>query len=410
MIVAQRRFLGATGEQWALIVALPLNQAANSALYTVLGPFRAEFGLSYVAMGAVLATYGLARFVMDVPAGVLIRRVPLRLALLVGLFVNLVSAAGSIASTAVWQIVAARTVQGVSSSVVQAGILAWLIIGAHSGVRGRVMALSEALFSTVGLIVPLGTGALALAFGWRAAFATATITGFLACLAVLFGTDAASAPKTTAPEAEPGSARASVWSSISSGGGMLLAAYLLAFIVAFSRLGMVNTLVPVIGSDQLGLSPIQVGLGLTLANVVGIVMLMSGGWAGDRFGRRRLAAPGVMLLLLCQCALFFIVDQRLFFVIVAAQGLGYFMNSFSTSLVGDALPPHLRSIGIAGYRLVVDAAVLLAPVVVGAIADWRGFDAAKALTLAVTIVVLAVVWIAARAKEPHVHPAEIPSP
>src|SRR5581483_12212535 len=94
------------------------------------------------------------------------------------------------------------------------------------------------------------------------------------------------------------------WRGITVGGSTLVAAYLLTFVVAFGRYGLLNTLLPVIGSDEIGLSPLQVGFGLTLANLTGIGVLMLGGWAGDRFGRRRLAAPGLVALLLCQAALF----------------------------------------------------------------------------------------------------------
>ncbi len=402
---AEKRLLGVSGEQWALLAALPLNQAANIALFTVLGPFRGEFGLSYVELGAVLASYGMARFAMDIPAGILIRRIPIRGALVAGLAVNLLAAIWPLAANAAWQVVAARAVQGVASSIVQAAILAWLIIGAHNANRGRVMALSEALFSTVGLIVPLATGALAAWLSWRAAFACGTVAAAAACLAVLAGTRAASAPATTTGDTEQ--RRSDVRRSFRVGGGTLLAAYLLAFIVAFSRFGMLNTLLPVIGSDQIGLTPIQVGFGLTLANVAGIGVLMIGGWAGDRFGRRRLATPGLALLVVCQCALFLIAGRTTYFLVVTVQGLAFFMNSFPTSLLGDALPPELRSIGVAGYRLMTDAAVLAAPLVVGAASDWRGFDAAKTLTVAVTLLAFGLVWMCMRGRLQAVDAAKV---
>ncbi len=390
-----KSFLGATGEQWALIAALPLNQAVNIALFPVVGPFRASFGLNYSGLGLVLAAYGLARFAGDVPAGILIRRVPLRAALLAALFANLAASLGPLAATAVWQVAAARVIQGVASSVAQAAILAWLIIGAQQGRRGHVMALSEVLFSVVGLIVPLGSGALAALLSWRAAYVSGAAAAAIACAAILAGTRAVDAPTTRAADGAA-AGRSALRRTLLTGGGALLAGYLLAFVAAFSRFGMLNTLLPVIGSDQIGLSPVQVGFGLTLANVAGIVTVMIGGWAGDRFGRRRLAAPGVLVLLACQASLFLAGDPVVYFVAVTAQGAAYFMNSFPTSLVGDALPTHLRTIGVAGYRLVVDAAVLLAPLAVGGMSDWAGFDAAKALTVGVTIAILAAVLVCTR--------------
>src|SRR5207253_2664416 len=103
--------------------------------------FRAEFSLSYSGLGLVLASYGITRFATDIPAGILIRRVPLRLALMAALVANLAAALAPLVASAVWQIALARVVQGASASVTQAAILAWLIIGAHQSSRGRVMAL-----------------------------------------------------------------------------------------------------------------------------------------------------------------------------------------------------------------------------------------------------------------------------
>lgn len=391
MIATEKSLLGATGEQWALIVALPLNQAANMALFAVLGPFRGDFGLSYATLGVVLASYGLARLVMDIPAGLLLRRFPLRAALLTGMAGNLASAMWPLASTEVWQIVAARIVQGVSSSIVQAAILAWLIIGARSAARGRVMALSEALFSGVGLVVPLASGGLASFFGWRAAFITASLAGLLACLAILVGTDARNVPEARQEQTDVTVSSPGIWATLTIGGGTLLAGLLLAFIVAFSRSGMINTLMPVIGADQLGLTPIQVGLGQTLVSTCSIVVLMIGGWAGDRFGRRRLTAPGVALLLLCQASLFAINSQTLYYAVLVLMSLSFFVNSFPTSLVGDALPRHLRSIGISGYRLMTDAGILLAPAIVGAVSDLGGLNAPKVATMGITAVVLVLI-------------------
>jgi MFS transporter, DHA1 family, multidrug resistance protein len=399
----QRTFLTATPEQWALLAALPLNQAGNTALFTVLGQFRDAFGLDYSELGIVLAAYGFARLIANVPTGFLIRKAPLRATIILGTAVNVGAAAAAMASIEVWQVVASRAIQGMSASVVQAAILAWLVIGAGSANRGRVMALSEALFGAVGLVVPLSTGALAILLSWRAAFAMATIAGGLACLFMLLGTSAASAPSVTNTSRDAPPAATRSWRGISVGGSTLIAAYLLTFVVAFGRNGMLNTLLPVIGSDEIGLTPLQVGLGLTLANLTGIGVLMLGGWAGDRVGRRRLAVPGLVVLVLCQSALFAVHGQLLYFIIVAAQGVGYFINSFPTSLIGDALPAHLRSVGIAGYRIMVDGAILAAPVMVGFATDWRGFGAAKALTLGISVAILLGVWLATRG--PAVKPA-----
>jgi MFS transporter, DHA1 family, multidrug resistance protein len=177
---------GATSEEWALIVALPLNQVSSSALNTVVGPFRAYFGFSYSELGLILASYGLARLVSNLPAAVLVRRLNVRSLLLGSLVINGLTAGLSIGASAPWQLLASRIIQGGCSAIVQASILVWLLVKASPSSRGQVMALSEALYAVVGL--------LASVLGWGAAFVAATAGAFGAFVAILTATTADDVP------------------------------------------------------------------------------------------------------------------------------------------------------------------------------------------------------------------------
>jgi MFS transporter, DHA1 family, multidrug resistance protein len=352
------------------------------------------FRIPLFGLGLILASYGLARLVSNLPAAVLVRRLNVRSLLLGSLVINGLTAGLSIGASAPWQLLASRIIQGGCSAIVQASILVWLLVKASPSSRGQVMALSEALYAVVGLLAPLGTGLLASVLGWGAAFVAATAGAFGAFVAILTATTADDVPRVSdVPGDQARSLRGRLAWTLGSGGVTLVAAYVLTLVDALNRFGIVNTLLPVVGSDQLGLSPLQVAVGLALTNLVGIGVLMVSGRLGDRFGRIRLVAPGLLLLVLCQSAVFGITGQGWYFAIVALQGAGFFISAFPTSLVGDALPPHLRSIGITGYRLTVDGALLLAPLLVGVLADWHGFGAALTAILCTSSAALLATWL-----------------
>jgi MFS family permease len=381
-------------------VSQPLAQVASMALPVVVVPLREGLALSYSELGVVLASFGVARLVMDLPAGTLVQRFNPRRILLLGLaFTLLSSAIGSFADSA-WQVGLARALHGGSSSVVQTAILAWLVGRESHASRGRVMALSEALFSVVSLAIPVAVGLLAILLSWRAAFVLGLAGPLAAAVVVLLWTRSESAAAATGrSRAEHATdQRGDGWGSLRAGGALLVLALLVTFLVFFSRQGL-STLLPLIGGEQIGLSPFEVGLASSLLSAVSIGAILAGGWLGDRVGRRRLVVPGILAMLVGQLGLFLIADKVGYFTLAAILGAGFMLSYLPVSLVADALPPAARPRGIGVYRLVADGAVLLAPLMVGVSVQLRGFDASKlAFVLLTGAILLGSIWLGLKDK------------
>ncbi|HLQ35435.1 MAG TPA: MFS transporter [Chloroflexota bacterium] len=398
LLAAARAGGGVSAEQWALIVGLPFGQVSNLALFVVLAQMREGLALSYSELGLVLASFGIARVLMDLPAGALVQRFNPRTALLASLGGTLVAAILGLAATSAWQVAAARFLHGASTSVVQCAILAWLVGSAHSSMRGRVMALSEMVFSVVGLVVPVTVGVLAGAMSWRAAFALGIVAALLAaaCTAAWTRADSAKVALGLPMEAAEPRRLLSRWGDLRLGGATLLCAYVMTFIIFFGRQALISTLLPLLGAEHVGMSSLHVGVGLMLVNMVSIAAVMLGGWAGDRYGRRPLMVPGILVLLLCQLSALLISSEPAFLMVAAVTGLGFFMNSMPLSLIGDALPPQVRADGVAVFRLVADVGVLLAPTVIGFSLDAGGFTTAELVAPGATLAgLLAVIGIIA---------------
>jgi MFS family permease len=105
--------------------------------------------------------------------------------------------------------------------------------------------------------------------------------------------------------------------------------------------------VPVLGADRFGMQPAEIGLLFSAMNALSIGVVLLGGRAGDRFGRYRLLAPGLAVLLVCQLLLFIVQDPISYIVVGLLQSLSFFVNPLPPDLLGDALPARLRSQPIA---------------------------------------------------------------
>ena len=428
----------APAEGWALVGAQPLAQVSNMALLPSLGALKADLNLTYGELGAVVAAFGLARLLTDLPAGGLARRWNPRSVLLVSFAVGILgSTLGALAVNA-WQVAAVRLLIGVASSASQAMIMAWLLGGSGRAARGKVMACGEAFFSVAGLVIPALGGLLAVQLSWRAAFVLGALAAAIGFATVLMFTRASGGARSVglpveipAPAIEPRDAARSVglpveipapateaiganpahapavtqtnvvpmsgWGALRAGGRVLLAVYIAAFVVFFCRNGLLNAVVPVMGTDRLGLQPYEIGVLFSAVNALSIGVVLLGGRAGDRFGRYRLLAPGLAVLLVAQLLLFAVRDVVTYAAIALLQGVSFFVNPLPPGLLGDALPPRARAQGVAAYRAVSDLAVLSAPAAMGVALQLGGFPAAEFTSvLVIAVALIAVTLLAAR--------------
>jgi MFS family permease len=388
-----------------LVGCQPLAQLSNQALLPSLGNMRADLDLSYVELGGVVAAFGVARLLVDLPAGGLASRWNPRQVLLIAFAASALGSGLGVAAANVWQLAAVRLFIGVASSVAQAMILAWIVGGSGRVARGRVLAHSEAFFSVTGLVVPALGGILGASFGWRVAFVMGAVAAAIGFLAVLGFTRATSAAQAVGqahptPTQKTSTSTALSWRDLSLGGHVLLTAYLATFVVFFCRNGMLNAVLPVLGAEKLGLEPFVIGLLFSVLNAVSIGAVLLGGRLGDRFGRYRLLMPGLIVLLVAQVVLFAIQDQLTYALVVLLQGLAFFVNPLPPSLLGDSLPPALRARGIAVYRAVSDVALLSAPALMGLALQIGGFAAAEGVSVLAVLLVLIAVWVVGSRQRP----------
>lgn len=165
---------------------IAVNQLGFGSVVPVLALYARSFGVSQSAIGMAIAVYGLARFLVAMPAGQIGDRFGRRAALAAG---GLVTAAGNLLcayAPTYPAFVGARFVAGAGAALILTSgqiILADITTPAR---RGRTMAIYQGVFLFAVGIGPFPGGVLAERFGLQAPFVIYAIAGALASAVAWF--------------------------------------------------------------------------------------------------------------------------------------------------------------------------------------------------------------------------------
>jgi MFS family permease len=365
-----------------MCVLIAVNQLGFGAIVPVLALYARSFGVTQSAIGVAVAVYGLARFLVAVPVGRLTDAVGRRAALVLG---GLVTAGGNalcaVAPTfAVF--VAARFVAGVGAALVLVAgqiVLADITTPAR---RGRVMAIYQGVFVFAVGVGPLPGGMLAERFGLAAPFAVYAVAGTLAAGVAWWSIPETRGTGVSATDATAPPPFAAQVRLLTGHVGFVLVS-LVSFTNAVARTGALFNVIPVLARDRLGLGADRIGVGLALANLVGLVLAYPAGVLADRWGRKVVIVPstvaaGVALLLFVAAPSYpwFLVACVTWSVAVGASGAA------PAAYAADIAPSGTNAAAMSTFRMLADLGYVVGPVVLGVVTDALGADVALTATAA----------------------------
>jgi len=375
-----------------MCVLIAVNQLGFGGIVPVLALYARSFDVPQSAIGVAIAVYGLARFILAMPAGRLADGLGRRPALAIG---GLVTAAGNLLcayAPSFAALVAGRFVAGAGAGLV---LIAGQIVLADISTparRGRTMAVYQGVFLFAVSIGPLPGGLLAEHHGLRAPFLAYAIMGVLVtATAWVFIPETRSSGSAEVAEAGAVAFLSQVRILTAHPGFMLVS--LVSFMNAVARTGGLFNVIPVLAHDRLALNADRIGLGLALASLVGLVVIYPSGVLVDRYGRKTVIVPATIMAGI-SLVLFLLAPSYAWFLAgcvawSVASGVG---GAAPAAYAADVAPPGMNAAAMSGFRMLADLGYVVGPIALGLAADLAGADrtlGATALLLAATALLFA---------------------
>ncbi|MGZ9276035.1 MAG: MFS transporter [Candidatus Limnocylindrales bacterium] len=376
------------GQAILLAVAVFAFIAATNILTPLLPQVRDDFGVSISMAGLIVGSFGLARLIVDLPAGFLADRVGhLRLAV-IAIVLLVASSLLGWAAASVEMLIVARIGSGAAVGILGMVGISALAAGATSANRGRTMSLFHLANNTGIAAYPLVGGVVGTTIGWRPTFlisaALAVVAGailFVVLPRIDFGHGSRATARADESRVLHGRVRTRAMVATNAG------------IVAnmIHRHGIRNTIVPLYAATALGLGGVSIATAIALMSITGLVVATPGGMLGDRIGRRRVIVAGLSALAVGDLAFLLTGDLLTFLLVAALIGFGDFFTSSQTALLSEIVPVAERTRSLSYYRFSSDLGSMIGPILLATTMDVISAEAAIVLAA----VILAVAALAA---------------
>lgn len=374
-----------------LCVVIFVNQLGFGSVIPVVPLYARSFGVSQSAIGLTVAVYGFARFLISVPAGRLADRIGRRWTLVLG---ETLTAVGNLLcglSGSYEQFLAFRFLSGAGASlVVTSGQVILADLSTRSN-RGRTIGIYQGVFLFANGFGSLPGGLLAEHVGLSVPFFAFAALGALAA-AVAFD----KVPDTRwlrerreatagAPSSPVGSLATQLRAVFGQPGFVLVS--LVTFAQTFARTGAIFTVVPLLGALKMGLSPDQIGLGLTVVALADLVMVYFSGVLADRFGRKPVIVPAMLLGALSLASFAIAPGYAWFAASLALWGLAMGLNGPApAAYAADLAPPGMNAATMSSFRMTADLGYVVGPLLLGWLSDVASREAALFATAGLFVV------------------------
>ncbi|HTI56262.1 MAG TPA: MFS transporter [Verrucomicrobiae bacterium] len=374
-----------------MCVLIAVNQLGFGSIVPALALYARSFGVPQSAIGLAIAVYGLARFLIAVPAGRLADGLGRRNTLAIG---GLVSAVGNVLcalAPTYPAFVAARFVAGAGAALVlTTGLIVLADISTPAN-RGRMMSVYQGVFIFAVGIGPFPGGVLATHRGLAAPFVAYAATSLLASAVAWL---AIPETRPARPAGEPAPAEVPFGAQLrllTLHRGFLLVS-LIAFVNAVARTGALFNIIPILARDRLALDPDRIGFGLALASVVGLALAYPAGVLVDRYGRKIIIVPSsilsgvsILLFLMAPTYAWFLLACAAWSVAMGISGAA------PAAYAADTAPGGMNAAALSTYRMLADLGYVVGPIALGLVADLAGADTALATT-AIMLTAVAVLF------------------
>lgn len=327
--------------------------------------YAKSFDVNNAAVGSILSAFAFARFASGLFSGKLVDKFGERFVYIFGVGLVAITCAAAAIATTFSQLLFFRAVGGIGSSMFSVAAGSILLRATSDSQRGRVQSLYNGSFLLGMMGGPVIGGALSV-ISLRAPLAIYSVLltisaftgGFMLRNSALTAKPSSKAEKTSLREA------------------FALKPYRMALAISFGTgfiiFGMSRSILPIFMVEEMKVSTAYMGVGFTVASVVNGLLLLRAGRQSDERGRRYVAMVGTAAMLISTLLLLVTVRGWIFLPAMFFMGIaGAYLSTVPGSLIGDVLKGKGGQV-IALMQMSGDFAAMIAPILLGALADFTG--------------------------------------
>jgi len=383
---------------WAMCFLIGINQLGFGALVPSLPLYAQTFGVSVSAIGMAVGIYGLARFVVALPAGKFADWMGRRPTIALG---GLISGLGQLWcawATAYPEFLVARFVAGFGAGlIVTTGHVIIADISTPER-RGRMLGLYQGTFIFAVGIGPLPGGLLAEHYGLSAPFIGTGVASLIAMGIAWFAVpETRGFAQHKTPVAMP--PFMTQFRLVMGNLGYLLVC-LVAFMNAFVRTGALFSIIPLFAVTAYAMSPGQIGGAMVVGSFAGLAAAYPAGALADRYGRKVIIVPATMLSGLTMMMFCLAPSYWWFAAAFVVWGIAASVGGVApAAYAGDSAPKGMNAAALSTFRMTGDAGYVLGPFVLGLAVDFYG--AVFALMASAVMIAMAGLAFAIWAPETH---------
>ena len=349
-------------------------------------PIIAQQQGASIGVAALIASMLMVgQLIGDLPAGVLVRRIGERWAMIGAAAVAIVGLLISCFTSEPIVLALGMVIVGSATSVFALARHAYLTVAVPLRYRARALSTLGGIFRAGYFIGPfISAWLLTMVDENRVVFLVHVICCLLA-ISVLLATRLPAAPN----DVTRGSIARSVVIDFDEPGEPIgLVATVVRYRGVLARVGIAASLIGGLRASRtvilptaallVGIPDSRVAIIIGIANGVDFALFFASGWIMDKFGRLWAAVPSMVGLGIGHIALGFVADESSFFVVALflalANGLG---SGILNTLGSDVAPQRNPATFLGAWRLTGDAGQAAAPLLVSGITALAGLAAAS---------------------------------
>ena len=367
------------------LLAISVTVALGFGMVIPVFPLFAEsFGVSLAAIGLVQLVFGSTRFAFGIVGGLVVDRYGERFCTMAGLLIVALSSYAAGFSETFVQFVLARGFGGAGSALFIAGLQNRILSIIEPSAMGRATGAFRSSF-LVGIAVgPLLGGIIGESLGLAAPFHFYATGLLFATVIAYFVMGTRVAPEAAA--VEPGAApapRRSPLEALRTARPLLsdfrfVVALFATFVAWWTVSGPAQVVGALFAKNELGFSPGLIGVAVTLLSVGEVIVLFWAGKASDRYGRRAVLVPSMLIAAVATAGLGQIENfSWAYFPLAVAIGAAIAAGSTATGgLLADSLPKGGSGAAVGVNQMAGDLGYLTAPIACLWVAEQWGYPAA----------------------------------